>query len=403
MKTAAKIDVFDPDQYVPGVPHHMFDRLRAEAPVYFHPEPGGPGFWCLTRYDDVVDATRAWRVHSSARGSNIPDFADVEPGVLNMMINTDPPYHTKLRNLVRKGFTPRMVDTLEAHTRELCGRILDRIAPTGSCDFVTEVAAELPLEVICELLGVRQDDRHLIFKWSNDMMGMDDPEYGNSLQGAQAAAFQMFDYMGTLAAERRLEPKEDLVSVLVEAEMDGERLTEMEYRMFVVLLSVAGNETTRNAISGGLLALIEHPEQRERLIRDPSLIPCAVEEILRWVTPVMHFRRTATEDVELHGKQIRAGDKVVLWYISANRDEDAFPDAHRFDVARAPNEHVTFGGGGPHFCLGFAVARMEIRVMFEELLKRLPDVEPAGPVARLRSNWINGIKHLPIRYPPDGT
>jgi cholest-4-en-3-one 26-monooxygenase len=174
----------------------------------------------------------------------------------------------------------------------------------------------------------------------------------------------------------------------------------MEYLMFVVLLSVAGNETTRNAMSGGLLALIEHPEERERLLRDPSLIPSAVEEILRWVTPVMHFRRTATEDVEIHGERIRAGDKVVLWYIAANRDEAVFPDAHRFDVGREPNEHVTFGGGGPHFCLGFAVARLEIQVMIEELLRRIPNMELAGPVSRLRSNWINGIKHLPVRYAP---
>lgn len=400
VKTAAEIDVFDPDNYVPAVPHHMFDRLRAESPVYFHHEPGGPGFWCLTRYDDVVQATRDWRVHSSAKGSNIPNFYEVEPAVLNMMINTDPPYHTKLRNLVRKGFTPRMVGALEPHMRDLCGRILDRIGPLGRCDFVTEVAAELPLEVICEFLGVRQEDRNLIFKWSNDMMGMDDPEYGNTFEGAQAAAFQMFDYMGNLASERRLNPAEDLVSVLVGAEMDGEKLTEMEYLMFVVLLSVAGNETTRNAMSGGLLALIEHPEERERLLRDPSLIPHAVEEMLRWVTPVMHFRRTATEDVELHGERIRAGAKVVLWYISANRDEAAFPEAHRFDVGRDPNEHVTFGGGGPHFCLGFAVARLEIQVMVEELLRRIPEMELAGPVSRLRSNWINGIKHLPVRFDP---
>ncbi len=398
--TAPRIDVFDPDGFVPGIPFEMFDWMRAEAPAYFHPEPDGPGFWCLTRYDDVVQATRAWHLHSSAKGSNIPNFYEAEPGVLMMMINADPPYHTKLRNLVRKGFTPRMVAALEPHVRELCARIIDPVAPLGRCDFVTDVAAELPLQVICELLGIPERDRHLIFKWSNDMMGMDDPEYGNTFEGAQAAAFAMFEYMQALAERRRQKPRVDLVSVLVDADVEGERLTEMEYQMFVVLLSVAGNETTRNAVSGGLLALIEHPEQRDRLIGDPALIPSAVEEILRWTTPVMHFRRTATQDVELHGETIRSGDKVVLWYISANRDEAAFPDPYRFDVSRDPNEHVTFGGGGPHFCLGFAFARMEIEVMLEELLKRMPDAELAGPVSRLRSNWINGLKHLPIRYAP---
>ncbi|MFN2641533.1 MAG: cytochrome P450, partial [Actinomycetota bacterium] len=277
----------------------------------------------------------------------------------------------------------------------------DAVATKGECDFVTEVSAELPLQVIAELLGVPHEERHKVFTWSNTMIGLEDPEYGTSMEGARTAALEMFAYAGELAAERKAEKRDDLVSILAHAEVDGETMSEMELAVFFLLLAVAGNETTRNLISGGMLALFEHPEEREKLRDDPSLFAPAVEEMLRYVTPVMHFRRTATCDTEIGEQKIAAGDKVLLWYISANRDEAKFPEPHSFKVDRTPNEHLAFGGGGPHFCLGFSLAQLEIKCMFEELLTRLPDMELAGPVSHMRSNFINGIKHMPVKFTPE--
>jgi len=315
------------------------------------------------------------------------------------MINTDPPRHTKLRALVNKGFTPRMVAQLEPHIRDITNTVIDAVVEKGSCDFVTEVAAELPLQVIAEMMGVPPEDRRALFRWSNRMIGQDDPEYATSEDEAKRASLEVYMYANQLAAERRKNPRDDLMSVLLNAEVDGERLSEMEFDVFFVLLMIAGNETTRNLISGGMLALIEHPDQRARLLKDPSLMSTAVDEMLRWVSPVMAFRRTATRDVELRGQKIRENDKVLMFYPSANRDEEVFPEADRFDIGRTPNDHLAFGIG-EHFCLGSNLARLEIRVMFEELLRRLPDIELAGPVARLRSNFINGIKHMPVAFTP---
>lgn len=393
-----EFDLYDPDLFVPAVPHHVFDWLREHDPVHFNPDPP-PGFWSLTKFHDVVAASKNHQAFSSARGTNVEDPVG---GVELMIVNMDPPQHTKLRTLVTKGFHPKMIARLEPHVREITSRIIDRIAPKGGCDFVTEIAAELPLEVIAELIGIPPEDRHKIFEWSNTMIAQGgDPEYSSSLEEATAAAMEMYAYADRLAGIRRTEPREDLVSILVQAEVDGQKLSPVEFDVFFLLLAVAGNETTRNLISGGMLALIEHPEERERLIADPSLFPLAVEEMLRWVAPVMHFRRTATEDVEIRGKTIRAGEKVLLWYISANRDGEKFPEPHRFDAGRTPNEHLTFGGGGVHFCLGFSLAQLEIRVMFEELLRRLPDIRLAGEVSRLRSMFINGIKHMPVKFTPE--
>ena len=267
-------------------------------------------------------------------------------------------------------------------------------------DFVAEIAAELPLQAIAELMGIALADRHLVFNWSNRLIGFDDPEFQASWDEAKLAAAEMYMYANQLAAERRDRPGDDLVSVLMNAEVEGERITELEFDLFFVLLAVAGNETTRNLISGGMLALLEHPAERAKLIADPSKIPTGIEELLRWVSPVMHFRRTAMRDTEIRGQKIREGDKVVIYYISANRDEEIFPDPYRFDVERTPNDHLAFGIG-EHFCLGSNLARLEIRVIFEELLRRLPDIALAGPVARLRSNFINGIKHMPVRFTPE--
>jgi cholest-4-en-3-one 26-monooxygenase len=400
----ADIDVANPDNFVAGVPHHMFKRLRAEAPVFWHPEKNGPGFWAVTRYGDVVTVSRDPRTFSSEKKGVFvfdPVPEDLERMQM-MMLNMDPPKHSKLRGLVNKGFTPRMIARFESRVRDLAASIVDAVAHQGECDFVAAIAAELPLHVIAEILGIPASDRHMLFQWSNRLIGFDDPEYQQSMDDGKTAAAEVYMYANQLAVERRDNPGDDLVSVLMNAEVDGQKLTELEFDLFFLLLMVAGNETTRNLISGGMRALVEHPGQRARLLADRSLIPTAVEEMLRFVSPVIEFRRTATRDTELSGQKIREGDKVIIYYTSANRDEDVFPDPDRFDAGRTPNEHVAFGIG-EHFCLGANLARLEIRVMFEEILHRLPDIELAGPVERLRSSLINGIKRMPVRFTPERT
>jgi len=398
--TLADIDLYNPDNFVYGVPYHQFKALRKEAPVYRHVEPYGPGFWALTKYDDVVKVSLDSATFSSEQmGTNIPDPPQDSLAFLRMiMLNMDPPKHTKYRRLVSKGFTPKIVVAIEPHVRKIANEIIDRVAERSESDFVNDIAAELPLQVILELMGIPVEDRHMVFEWSNRMIGFDDPEFQSSPADGQAAATQMFMYANQLAVDRKQRPRDDLISTLMRAEVDGEALTEPEFNAFFVLLSVAGNETTRNLISGGMLALLEHPDQRDRLLADSSLIPAAVEEMLRWVTPVIYFRRTVTKDTEIRGQRIREGEKVVMYYGSANRDEDVFPNGDIFDVSRDPNPHVTFGPGGSHFCLGASLARLEIRVMFEELLRRLPDIEQAGPIRRLRSNFIAGIKRMPVQF-----
>lgn len=398
------MDVYDLDTYVRAVPHDIFARLRRESPVHFTEMPGGQGFWAITKYADVVAISKDPKTYSSARGgTNLMDLPPEELSIVQMMmVNMDPPKHTKFRNLVSKGFTPRMIAQLEPMIRSAASRTIDAVAKRGECDFVPSIAGDLPLIIIADLLGVPQEDRSKVFDWSNSLIGFDDPEFQTSLEDGKMAAGELWMYANALAAQRREKPELDLTSVLVHASVDGEKLTEMEFDAFFLMLAVAGNETTRNAISGGMLTLIQHPEQRKRLLDDPSLIPSAVEEILRWVTPVIHFRRTLTRDVELRGQQLREGDKVAVFYPSANRDEEVFKDPTTFDVTRQPNEHLSFGVG-QHFCLGASLARLELRVIFEELLKRLPDLELAGDVRRLRSNFINGIKSMPVRFTPEAT
>ncbi len=399
----ADVDLFNPDTFANGVPHDALKLLRREAPVYHHPEPGAAGFWALTKYDDVVTASMDPVLFSSARGLTlIADPPAAALGIMqNLMLNMDPPRHTKYRRLVSKGFTPKIVREMEPHIRRITTEIIDRVSDRSECDFVTDIAAELPLQVILEMMGVPLEDRKMVFDWSNTMIGGDDSEYSPGHEDGKRASMEIYAYANRLALERRRHPGADIVSVLMEAEVDGEKLSEPEFDAFFLLLSVAGNETTRNLIAGAMLALIEHPEQRARLLANPSLVPTGVEEMLRWTPPVICFRRTATRDTEMRGQAIREGDKVVMYYPSANRDEDYFPDGDVFDVGRSPNEHVTFGPGGTHFCLGANLARLEIRVIFEELFRRLPDIELAAPVQRLRSNWICGIKHMPVRYTPE--
>jgi len=397
------VDLANPDLFLAGWPHEAFALLRAQAPVYWHEEANGPGFWVVSKYHDVLAVQLDAKTFSSARGGTLIREFDGEEreAVRSQLINMDAPRHTRFRRLVNMGFSPKMTNRLVPHIRDMAGRIIDAVAARGECDFVAEIAAELPLQVIAEMIGIPLADRHLIFKWSNDMIGFDDPEYGGAgAEVGKIASMQMYMYANELAVERKKSPRDDVVSVLMAAEVDGEKLTEVEFDSFFLLLAVAGNETTRNLISGGMLALMQHPDERRRLLADPSLMPTAVEEMLRWVSPVMYFRRTATRDAELRGQAIREGDKLTVWYGSANRDEEVFPHADRFDVGRTPNDHLAFGIGH-HFCLGANLARLEIQIMFEELLRRLPDIELAGPVERLRSNFINGIKRMPVRFTPE--
>jgi len=397
----AAINLLDLDQFVGGVPHELFAAMRREQP-FWQDEPGGPGFWNFTRYDDVVLVNKDNLTFSSYRGTalmfEMP--ADQLEQQRLMMLNMDPPMHTRYRLLVNKGFTPRMVGQLEDGIRDRTREIIGAARERGEFDFVNDVAAELPLQVIADLMGVPQEDRHRVFDWSNRMVGSEDPEYQAAPEEAQLASMELFAYCHALTEQKKADPHEDLMSILTRVELEGERLTELEIDLFFMLLAVAGNETTRNLIAHGMLALLEHPDVYRDLVADPSLIPGAVEEMLRYGTPVMQFRRTATVDTEINGFPVKDGDKVVIWYASANRDEAVFADPSRFDVRRSPNPHVAFGGGGPHFCLGANLARLEIRVMFEELVRTLPSLEQVAPADRLRSNFINGIKHLQVRVAP---
>jgi cholest-4-en-3-one 26-monooxygenase len=396
------VDLSDSRTYVPGVPHAWLAHLRRHDPVHWQEEEGGPGFWAVTRYADCVTVNRDYeRFSSAARGTmpfEMPDEDIAQQGL--MMLNMDPPLHTRYRRLVNKGFTPRMVRDLEESIHRSTDAIIDEVIETGEADFVTQVSAELPLRVIAELLGVPPEDRHRMFDWSNRMVGNEDPEYQAQAEMATIAAMELYAYAAELFATKRIEPHADLMSVLTNVEVEGERLSDLELELFFLLLTVAGNETTRNLMSGAMHAFFQHPTQWQRLVDDRGLLPGAVEEMLRFVTPVMNFRRTAMADLELSDTKIAAGDKVVFFHVSANRDEDVFDDPDTFDITRDPNPHIAFGGGGPHFCLGANLARMEIRVMFEHLVDRLPDIRQAGEAQRLQSQFINGVKHLPVAFSP---
>jgi len=402
----ADVDLADHDNFVAGTPHDTFSLLRHEDPVHFNPEPDGAGFWAVTRYADIVQVHRDWETFSSELGGTSLQELDADQiEARKAMIDMDPPRHNQLRALINKGFTPRAVKAYEGSIRGLFGRILDEALVLDEFDFVEEVASELPMRVFAELLGAPQDDRRYLVELGDRMLGNTDPEFATPeelernrhLPFSSPAALEMFEYGRKLAARRRKEPRDDIVTRLVQAEIDGEPLSQREFDVYFLLLATAGNETTRHTISHGLLALIEHPEELDRLRREPALMPVAAEEILRWATPVTHFRRTATRDVEFAGKQIRRGDKVTTWFASGNRDEQIFDRADVFDVGREPNPHMTFGPGGVHFCLGAHLARLEVKIAFQELLPRMAAVELAGPVERLRSNFFAGIKRMPVR------
>jgi len=400
------VNLTDLDTFIAGVPHEAFKVLRNEAPVYWHEEPDGPGFWCLTKHADVLHCSKHPELFSSqAQGTLIRDPGPEELSMLqSIMLNMDPPQHRDYRGLVNKVFTPRMVENLHQHVENMVTRIIDNVAPRGECDFVNEIAGPLPMEVICEMMGVPSEDRQRIYDLSNMMIGADDPDFASpevsmadSTYGTASA--EMFMYAGKLAEKSRQCPAEDLGTALLHAEVDGQRLSELDYNSFFLLLSVAGNETTRTVTTNGFIALMENPEARRWLQEDLSRVDTAVEEMIRYNPPVHYFRRTVMQDTELRGVTLRKNDKLTMWYPAANRDEDVFVDPERFDVARDPNDHLGFGVG-EHFCLGANLARLELRVMVREVLRRLPDMEPAGAPRRLRSNFINGVKEFPVRFTP---
>lgn len=396
-----EINLVDADFYAHnGAPHEQFKWLRENAPAFWHhgdAARGWPGFWAITRHEDVTYVSRHPEIFSSHTRLALFDEAEEEHIALQqmMMLNQDPPDHTRKRAFVNRGFTPRAIAALEDHIRDIAVQLVSEVGPEA--DFVRDIAAPLPLYVICELLGAPAEDREKIFEWSNTMIGYDDPEFQTSPEESQLAAAAIYSYAHELAAERAGAPRDDIVTKLLEPDGQGDRLSGDEFDLFVLLLMVAGNETTRNAASGGMSAFFEHPDQWARLLADRSLVNTAVDEIVRWVTPVNLFRRTAVRDVELHGQKIKEGDKVVVFYSSANRDESIFQTPFAFDVGRNPNPHIGFGGGGPHFCLGAHLARLELRVLFETLARYMPGIELAGNVRRLRSNFINGIKEMPVR------
>ncbi len=407
----ADVDLTDLDRWAGGAPHEWFAQLRREAPVFWQEERQGRGFWSLTRYDDILAASKDYRTFSSeAGGTSLMDLSPEQVQSRMSMLDTDPPKHKRLRSIVNKAFMLRVVNAYEGRIRAMFGEVLASAFAEPELDFVDAVATELPMRILCELMGVPLDDRRHLVDLGNRMLGNTDPDHaGEFVAGAadlskyahlpfsSPAAPEMFAYANALAAQRRRERRDDVTTRLIEADVDGDRLSEHEFELFFLLLVTAGNETTRHAMSNGLIALLEHPAQRDRLVDDPALIPTAVEEILRWAPSLLHFRRTATRDIELHGATIRAGDKVALWYVSGNRDKDQFAAADRFDVGRQPNRHLAFGLGSPHFCLGAHLARLELRIWLEEMLPLLRRLELAAEPKRLRSNFFNGVKSLPLR------
>jgi cytochrome P450 len=407
------VDVFDPRTFARGVPHDALRLLRDTDPVSWQEEPeigiwpAGPGFWAITRHDDVKHVLRAPEVFSSALGATQirdPDPADL-PFLRRMILNMDPPEQVRLRRIVTGTFTRRRLELFADAVRGRAAALLGAVAGRGACDLPREVTDDFPLQNLADLLGVPTADRSLLLEWTNRVIGYQDPEHAHVVTDAEgrpvnprspAQLADMFGYAEELAERKRAEPADDLMTALVQAEVDGQRLTDAELKMFFFLLVIAGNDTVRSALPGGVLALVRHPDAYGRLRARPELLPSAIEELLRVHPPVLTFRRTAARAVELRGKRIARGDKVVVYHVSANHDERRFPDPFRLDLTREPNDHLSFGQG-PHLCLGAAFARLQMREFFTEFL-RLPQVELAGEPRRLVSNFINGITSLPLRW-----
>ncbi len=398
------LDFSDPDLWAARTPADEFAALRQTAPVWWNAqtaEMSSPyrdgGFWVVSRHEDIREISRNPNVFSSHENGAIIRYpGELTPEIFEstktMLVNMDPPKHTKTRSIINKGFTPRAVESLRAALTARAEEIVHTAKRTGGGDFVEQVACELPLQAIAELLGVPQDDRRKLFDWSNQMLNFDDPEYGDPT----VASAEILSYAWQMAEERRACPVDDIVSRLVTADMDGEGLTSDEFGFFVILLSVAGNETTRNATTHGMKAFLDHPEQWERYkATRPRTAP---DEIVRWATPVIAFQRTATEDVELGGQLIKRGQRVGLFYSSANFDEDVFDNPFSFNVDRDPNPHLGFGGTGAHYCVGANLARLQLDLIFKAIADVLPNLHQVAEPERLRSSFINGIKHWQVRY-----
>ncbi|HXR37145.1 MAG TPA: cytochrome P450 [Candidatus Binataceae bacterium] len=405
---ADQICLNDPDFFLAGDYHAVLRELRQRDPVHWCQGKDGWDFWSLTRYEDCRMVYRQPERFCSARGIVLP----AEPRVAGpnpvdygnglMLISTDPPRHNRVRKVVSNAFTPRAIGLREERFVAIADELIDEVAPRGQCDLVVDLAAQMPTAVICEMMGVPRPDWKYMIRLGNMSVGGTDPEYQveGSMRATQRQALdEIFAYFGRLIDERRGKGGTDLVSMLANGEVDSERLSDQEALFNCFLLLNGGLETTRNAISGGILELMHHPGDCTDLRADPTLMPAAVEEVLRWTSPITHMMRTAVTDTEIRGRRIGNGQKVVMWNISANRDEEVFPEPYRFDIRRTPNDHLAFGYG-EHFCLGASLARLELNVMLQQLLRRLPDLELAGEVQRLRSHIVAGIKHMPVRFTP---
>ena len=402
-RIAPGFDLTDPDLYAQRLPHDELAELRRAAPIWWNPQPtdigfNDDGFWAVTRHADIVAVSRDSETFCSSENSAIIRFVSgttreqIEMQRV-IMLNIDPPQHTKIRGIVSRGFTPRAINNLRDVLSARAQTIVATALAEGTGDFVTDVACELPLQAIAELLGVPQEDRHKIFSWSNEMVGYDDPEYSGD--GENAAA-EILGYSMVMAEDRRACPRDDIVTKLVHAQVDGDDLTADEFGFFVILLSVAGNETTRNAISHGMLAFLDYPDQWELFKAERP--ETATDEIVRWATPVTSFQRTATKDTVLGGQEIKKGQRVGMFYRSANFDEEVFDRPEQFNILRSPNPHLGFGGSGAHYCLGANLARLEIDLIFNAIADAMPDITKAGDPQRLRSGWLNGVKRLPVTY-----
>lgn len=409
-ETLGDIDLANPDNYVDRVPFEWFDHLRREHPVVWHPEPPpNKGFWAVTRYDDLTEVHMDWQTYSSELGAvSLEELDEEQLEIRKSMLETDPPRHTQLRKICSRRFSARGVGAYEDWIREVARSVLEIALPKGEFDFVAEISRELPIRFLCAIFTVPQEDAPQLIRWGDQMIANQDPDLSAAvidkvdteayrlLPFRSPTALDVFAYADKQRDQRLEEPTDDVIQALTIAQSEG-ILNEREFHNYFGVLMIAGNETTRHTISHGMLALMENPDQLKLLQEEPDRIALATEEILRWATPVYQFRRTATRDTELSGVEIKQNDKVVTWYVSANRDEEVFEDPYRFDVTRAPNDHVTFGPGGPHFCLGAHLARLETKILFQELLPRLQSIELTGPVSRVRSTFVNGIKKMPVR------
>jgi len=406
-----EFDLTDPQCFAKHDPHPVFKRMRAEDPIMW--TTGARiqrGFWSITRYEDALTVYRDPITFSSQRYSvGLPSNPEAEAmlspemrGCGQMLIGTDPPRHNAMRKRFNAAFLPRAVARLESSSRQIVAEIVDAVAGRGECDFVVDIAARLPMAIICEMMAIPRADWESMFKWANMVIGGEDPEYqvgGSAMQTSMMGGMQLFTYCLDLAKKRRDNPGADLLSVIGSARIDGEPLNDMEIGHNAVMFVLGGLETTRNAISGGVLELMRNPDQWKRLAQNPALMPTAIEEILRWTSPITHIMRTATRDFDWRGRKIRDDDWIVIWNPSANRDEDVFPDPYRFDITRTPNYHLAFGQG-EHFCIGSHLARLELRLMLEEVMRRMPDLRLTGEVERLTSIQVAGIKHMPVAFTP---